>query len=161
MYIVKFRALDFQRTKADDPTVPVGDPVTVLKGERVPDWVQEFTISALTNAGMIVFAADTEPAVFVPEPPRVRLPEQPPVLPSDPNGVPPLLGDRPGETAPEEAGDELPPLPRDADTKDTWERYATHPLIGMDLAEAEAMNKKDLLTEVKRRHAIAAEPVAP
>lgn len=176
MYLVKFNKLDFQRRKPEDPTVPIGDPVTLTRGERVPEWATEFEVNALMNAGMIVYASDPDPTLVPPDAiaPQVRTPDQPLVLPSDPHGVPPLLSDRPSasDTAsagavvpdgsePAEPAEPLGPLPKDSETKDVWEQYATHPLLGMTLGEAEAMNKKDLVTEVKRRHAISAEPVQP
>jgi hypothetical protein len=174
MYLVHFTKLDFQKTDPDDPKVPMGDPVTIDRGQPVPDWVTEFQINALLNAGMVVYAADRDPAMVPPQalPAQVRTPDQPVVLPSDPNGVAPVLADREQEDLPESSEPArdatpvappaapvapLPDLPKAADNKETWEQYATHPRIGMSLAEAEAMNKADLMTEVKRRHAAASE----
>lgn len=160
-YQVVFSKLDFQKSDPKNPTIPLGGPVTLNRGEFVPDWVPEHQINALLNAGMVVFAADPIPGLrpSTEDPAGVRTPDMPPVLPSDPNGVPPLLADRPSVKGEQPVDDELPPLPKDSDNKETWEQYAARPLIGMTLAEAEAMNKRDLMAEVKRRHAISAEPV--
>jgi len=171
MYLAVFNKLDFQRVDPQNPRVPIGDPVTIMRGEKVPEWATEFEVSALVNAGMITYAADTRPDLVPIDaiPAQTRTPDQPPLLPSDPNGVPPLLGDR-GSVAAETPVDEtgpapvdetapLPALPKSNESKEVWETYAQHPLIGMTEAEAEGMNKTDLVTEVKRRHAISAQPV--
>lgn len=171
MYLAVFNKLDFQKVDPANPRVPIGDPVTILRGEKVPEWATEFEINALINAGMITYAADVRPDLVPIDatPPQTRTADQPPVLPSDPNGVAPILADRTPATdqtgsstdveAPVDAGEPLPPLPRNNESKDVWEAYAQHPLIGMTEAEAEGMNKTDLVAEVKRRHAISAEPV--
>jgi hypothetical protein len=95
-YRAVFSSLSFQQTKTDDPTVPVGDPVLVAKGEALPDWVSPFQVNALVNAGMIVNTGDERPAYLAPEaelPAQPRTPDQPDVLPSDPNGTPLTMAD--------------------------------------------------------------------
>lgn len=175
-YIVLANQLSFQKTKDDDPRVPDGAEILVKKGERVPEWAPTFLISALDSAGLVVFAQETVPPFEVgPVPAQPRTPDQPAVLPSDPNGTAPTLGDLIGSTedppldedfdnsvGPDgttvghgTAANPLGPLPKTADSKDVWEQYAAHPSIGMTLGEAEAMNKTDLMAEVKRRHALA------
>src|SRR3954469_23059374 len=96
-YQVLFQRLSFQRTDPSNPVVPVGNPEVVVRGDLVPDYVPLFQISALESAGMIAAVADADPRVFPSDmlPAQSRNPEQPPVLPSDPNGTPPLLGDLP------------------------------------------------------------------
>jgi len=170
-YIVLASKLAFQKTRADDPKVPDGPEVIVVKGGLVPDWVSTFQVSALTSAGLLAWANEPE-AVVVPEGvPQVRLPEQPVILPSDPAGVPPVVGDLivdvpddrrdetmvdvPSVTEPTPAVAPLPELPKASDSKDVWEQFATHPRIGLSLAEAEAMTKQNLMAEVKSRHAAA------
>lgn len=171
-YIVLANKLSFQKTKDDDPRVPEGEALLVNKGERVPEWSPTFLISALESAGLVVFAQESVPPFEVgPVPAQPRTPDQPIVLPSDPNGAAPTLGDllAPVDETPVGTGEAgsgsstdaadpavpLGPLPKTADSKDVWEQYAAHPSIGMTLGEAEAMNKTDLMAEVKRRHALA------
>jgi len=172
-YQVLFNKLSFQKTKEGQPTVPDGPEVIRVRGELVPDWVPTFQVSALASAGMVVFAADPDPVLRPIEevPEQVRTPDQPVVLPSDPNGTAPTLADlvvvedeTPPVTDPDvpvtPTGDNppaepLPALPKQSDSKDVWEAYATRPQIGMALGEAEAMNKTDLVAEVKRRYAAA------
>jgi hypothetical protein len=172
-YQVLFNKLAFQKTKEGQPTVPDGPEVIRTRGEMVPEWVPTFQVSALASAGMVVFAADPDPLLRPVEevPVQVRTPDQPVVLPSDPQGTPPTLADllvEDNEPAPvtdpdvpvtptgeNPAAEPLPPLPKQSDSKDVWEAYATRPQIGMPLGEAEAMNKTDLVAEVKRRHAAA------
>lgn len=170
-YQVMFAKLSFQPTKPGEPTVPDGPEETVLRGGLVPDYVPTYIVSALLNSGMIVPVAEPDPRVVpatqIPE--QVRTPDQPAVLPSDPNGTPPVIADLPPVTTTDVPADPfpsgpsvdtpdtepLPPLPRPADNKEAWETYAVRPQIGMTLGEAEAMNKTDLMNEVKRRHAAA------
>jgi hypothetical protein len=172
-YIVLAGQLSFQKTKADDTRVPDGPEEIVRKGGQVPDYAPAFLVGALASAGLVVWAEDQRPDLvpFEELPAQVRTPDQPPVLPSDPNGTPPLLSDiltpdeqRPAEVEggdvapvvePEPAVAPLPALPKAADSKDVWEQYATHPRIGMTLGEAEAKNKTDLMAEVKRRYEAA------
>ena len=171
-YQVLFNKLSFQKTKEGQPTVPDGPEVIRVRGELVPDWVPTFQVSALASAGMVVFAADPDPVLRPIEevPEQVRTPDQPVVLPSDPNGTAPTLADlvvedeTPPVTDPDvpvtptgdnPAAEPLPALPKQSDSKDVWEAYATRPQIGMALGEAEAMNKTDLVAEVKRRYAAA------
>lgn len=167
-YQVLFQKLAFQRTKDGEPTIPVGRETIVERGGLVPEWVPTYHVSALFNAGMIVEVADEPrsdlvPATTVPEQPRT--PDQPAVLPSNPNSVPMVPGagavdgtdDEPADPLtpppPDSAGVEpLPALPRPADNKETWENYAQRPQIGMSEGEAEAMNKTDLMAEVKKRY---------
>jgi hypothetical protein len=169
-YIVLANKLAFQKTKPDNPTVPDGPEELVSRGSNVPDYVLTFQVAALAAAGQIVWANRPDP-VLVPvdsQPPTGRTPDQPAVLPSDPNGTPVVLEDVLSDpaTTPEAPGPAvndpatgpatpLPELPKAADNKDTWEQYSTLPQIGMTLGEAEAMNKTDLMAEVKTRHARA------
>lgn len=167
-YQVLFRELAFQKTKEGEPTIPEGPEEVVQRGGLVPDYVPTWFIAALFNAGMIVEVADQprvdlRPVGDVPEQPRT--PEQPAVLPSNPNSPPIMVetgqsqenGD-PAATlpAPDSTGAEpLPALPKPADNKEAWENYAQRPQIGMSQGDAEAMNKTDLMAEVKRRYEAA------
>lgn len=160
-YQVYFNALGFQRTDPKNPTVPVGEPITLSRGERVPNWVTPFQINALMNAGMIVEVGDDLRTDLVPveaAPPAPRTPDQPDVLPSDPNGVPPTVGgqgpeaaDDPDGTTDEATGQAV--RPADRDSKEKWEAYA--PTVGIARADAEAMTKAELVAEVKRREGAA------
>jgi hypothetical protein len=166
-FIVLAAKLAFQKTKANDPKMPDGPEEIVSQGGKVPDYVPTYITSALASAGNVVWADDQiELPEILPVPPQVRTPDQPAVLPSDPNGTPMTVGDLTPDTPadevvvdvppvvePEPAVAPLPDLPKTADSKDAWEQYATHPRIGMTLGEAEAMNKTDLMAEVKKRHA--------
>lgn len=166
-YLVLARALAFQPTKPGDPTVPSGPEELVERGQFVPDYVPAATVNALTAAGLLAWAERPDPQIvpFDSQAPQVRTPDQPVVLPSDPNGTPPLLGDLTG------AGDEVvvdvepatepdperqvPELPRASDSKEVWENYAQLPHIGMTQGEAEGMSKTALVSEVKDRYARA------
>ncbi len=172
-YIVLAKQLAFQKTKTDSPTTPDGPEEIVKQGDQVPDYVPTFVTSALVSAGTVVYVDDK---AELPQPALaalpVRTPDQPVVLPSDPDGVAPTVGDLTPVSEPTGSPDAtpdvppagvpappvapLPALPKAADSKEAWEQYATHPRIGMTLGEAEAMNKTDLMTEVKARHAKAA-----
>lgn len=149
---VFFQQLTFQRTDPDDPQVPVGKPEIVKRGGMVPDYVLPFTIGALLNAGMIVPVADQPDARIVPFdaiPQQPRTLDQPPILPSDPQGLPPTQADAAGETAtpePEAAPVERPEV---RDNKAAWEDYAVQ--IGVPRGEAEGMTKANLIAEVERR----------
>lgn len=143
-YRAVFSALSFQKTKTDDPSVPVGDPVLVARGEALPEWVTPFQVNALVNAGMIVNTGDERPAYLAPEaelPAQPRTPDQPDVLPSDPNGSPLVLDAvTPGGTV---------ARPGDRDGKAKWEAYAVQ--VGVPQAEAESLSKAELMAEVDRR----------
>lgn len=171
-YQVYFNKLAFQKTKDGQPTVPDGPEVILNRGELVPEWVPSGQVAALATAGMVVYSADPLPELVpvdaVAE--QYRTPDQPAVLPSDPLGTSPVLGDLLSDAptdAPREPAEPLTPtpanpvveplpaLPKDVDNKETWEQYATRPQIGMTSGDAEAMTKKDLIAEVKRRHAAA------
>lgn len=166
-FIVLAPRLAFQKTEPENPTVPVGDEEIVQRGGSVPDYVPTYITSALASAGSVVFAderPDLRPVDDVP--PQVRTPDMPGVLPSDPHGVPLLPGDLVTTEPPREVEVDVPPVdetggpalgapPKASDSKDTWETYATHPKIGMTLAEAEAMNKTDLMAQVKQRYEAA------
>jgi hypothetical protein len=161
-YIVLSQELAFQKTDPDRPTIPVGPEEIVERGGSVPDYVPAYIISALSNAGVIVWAEDRNPLIVPASqaPAQVRTPDHPAVLPSDPNGTPLLLGDLTGtsvEEAPaeepvEEEGDGEPvALPATSDKKEVWEAYAQRPEIGLTAGEAESMNKTDLMAEVRAR----------
>lgn len=171
-YIVLAPKLAFQKVKANSPTEPDGPEEVVNKGGFVPDYTTEFLINTLSASGLIAYAEAQRPDLRPADelPPQVRTPDQPLVLPSDPNGVPSVLGDRPEDTQPaDDADDEvvpadpeptgpvapLPSLPKSTDNKEAWESYATLPQIGLTLAEAESKNKTDLMAEVKRRYEAA------
>jgi hypothetical protein len=167
-YIVLANRLAFQPTKPGEPTMPDGPEQIVHQGESVPDYVPTYVTAALASAGNVVWTDRSSVELFQPEPipAQVRTPDQPVVLPSDPNGealtVGDLTPDAPVQDTPvteappsgdtEIPAEPLPPLPKAADNKDVWENYATRPQIGMTLGEAEAMNKKDLMAEVTERH---------
>jgi hypothetical protein len=165
-YVVLARQLAFQKTKLGDPHVPDGPEEIVQRGGFVPEYATTNLVNTLGASGLIVWTDLQDPGVQPPdsEPPAARTPDQPPVLPSDPNGQPTLLGDLatpdpvvvdveppPGP----EPGQEVPALPKSSDSKDVWENYAQLPAIGMTQGEAEAMNKTDLMAEVKDRYARA------
>lgn len=162
-YLVLFNRLSFQRVDPFDPRVPVGDPVTVQRGDFVPEWVTPFEVNSLMNAGMIssVESKEQAPEIFPIEtiPANPRTPDQPNVLPSDPNGFPPVVA---GQGVEPERGGEggdpatpvspiQPPKPAVTDNKKAWEDYAASPAIGMDRAEAESATKVKLIEEVNRR----------
>jgi hypothetical protein len=168
-YLVLARELAFQKTDPADPTVPVGPEELVTRGQFVPDYVPAATVNALSAAGLLAWAEAPDPAVipFDSQPAQVRTPDQPVVLPSDPNGEAPLLADVLGDTGTsdvafdvtpvteEQPGQQVPDLPKNSDSKETWENFAQLPIIGMSQGEAEAMNKTDLQAEVKKRYAAA------
>lgn len=172
-YIVLANRLSFQKTKADNPTIPDGPEALVSRGQQVPDYAPAFLIGALSSSGLIVWAEDRRPDLVPAEdlPPQVRTADMPPVLPSDPNGVPPTLADMLGGNAPEPdpvvidvdpakepdpAPAPLAPMPKSTDSKETWEQYAaSDPRLGTTLAEAESMNKTDLMARVKANHQAA------
>lgn len=142
-FIVLAQKLAFQKTDPANPTMPIGPEDIVERGGRVPAYATAFTLSALANSGMVVWADIPSPDVLPDSatPAQVRTPDQPPVLPSDPNGVP-----LPSGIVPEG------PPPATADKKEVWEAYAQRPEIGMTQGEAEAMNKQDLMAEVRARY---------
>lgn len=156
--------LSLQKTKDDDPKVPVGDETIVEPGQELPDWTPTFMVNALSNAGMIVYAADRSAVVpgAEPIPAQPRTPDQPVVLPSDPNGTAPTLATLTDSTAStssttDESGSASKPDGRSS--KADWERYAVSGLPEsqrMDQGEAESMSKSELMAEVKRREALAA-----
>lgn len=171
-YLVLARQLAFQPTKPGDPTVPSGPEELVERGQFVPDYVPAATVNALTAAGLLAWAERPDPQIvpFDSQAPQVRTPDQPVILPSDPNGTAPTIaevfgGDQTGaadevvvdvdpavEAVP---GQQVPELPRSSDSKETWENYAQLPHIGMTQGEAEGMSKTALVAEVKDRYARA------
>lgn len=155
-FIVLAQKLAFQRTDPEQPTIAVGEEEIVERGQEVPGYVTAFTLSALANSGLVAYVDRPDPAIFPANqlPAQVRTSDQPPVLPSDPNGVPPLAADLTGTPVVDD-GTGLPPLPATSDKKEVWEAYAQRPEIGLGQGEAEAMNKNDLMAEVKVRYAEA------
>lgn len=151
-FVVLAQALAFQETDPANPTIPVADEEIVERGGKVPDYVSTFTVSALANSGLVAYVNAPDPAIFPANqlPAQVRTPDQPPVLPSDPNGVPFRIGDL-GAPAPEPVEDDTP-FPLASDKKEVWESYAQRPEIGMTQAEAETMNKNALMAEVNARY---------
>ena len=167
-YLVLARQLAFQKTDPSSPTVPVGPEELVTRGQFVPDYVPAATVNALTAAGLLAWAEQPDPLVvpFDSQAAQVRTPDQPAVLPSDPNGEPLLMADvfpGPDEQVTvdvdpaldPEPNRQLPELPKTSDSKETWETYAQLPEIGMSQGDAEAMNKTSLMAEVKERYARA------
>jgi hypothetical protein len=171
---VFFNRLSFQKTNPDDPTQPVGDPVIVNRGEKVPDWVSPFQVNALVNAGMIVNTGDEKPVSpvdtlkpFDEVPAQPRTPDQPDVLPSDPQGTPLKLVSDTGTSADEDssasstAAEELASVskPSVRDSKEAWEAYAVNGMTPVDQrmsqSEAESMTKPALMAEVNTREAAA------
>jgi hypothetical protein len=167
-YLVLASQLAFQKTDPSSPTVPVGPEELVTRGQFVPDYVPTATVNALTAAGLLAWAERPDPLVvpFDSQVAQVRTPDQPTVLPSDPNGTPVSLADTfPGlddqvavdadPVVDPEPSRQLPELPKASDSKETWETYAQLPAIGMTQGDAEAMNKTSLMAEVKERYARA------
>lgn len=169
---VFFNRLSFQKTDPNDPTQPVGDPVIVKRGDKVPEWVTPFQVNALVNAGMIVNTGDEEPVYptdalkpFDEIPAQPRTPDQPDVLPSDPQGSPLKLVSDSGASADEDssasstAEQASVTKPSVRDSKEAWEAYAVNGLTPADRrmsqAEAEAMTKPALMAEVGKREADA------
>lgn len=72
-YVVVFNRLAFQRTKADDPSLPDGPEDILSKGDTVPDYVPQFTLDALAASGMIMMLTNDpvvpDPGPVGPEPP--------------------------------------------------------------------------------------------
>lgn len=168
-YVVLARQLAFQPVDPANPKVPTGPEEIIQRGSFVPDYAATGLINALDAAGLIVWA-DVERPDLVPvgsEPVQARTLDQPAVLPSDPNGVPMFVGDITPAADPEPAPGDVPPpsepdpaqqvpdLPRPSDNKETWENYAQLPHIGLSQAEAESMNKTDLMAQVRDRYAAA------
>lgn len=161
-YQVLTGRLAFQKVDPEDPMVAIGEEVIVEKFGKVPDWVLPFTINALTNSGLIGPSLEREdgPIVLEQIPPQPRTPDQPLILPSDPNGTPLPPGLGVDVVVPDEAGTapvadttttEPAVKPSASDSKAEWELYATTPQVGMTQAEAESMTKRDLIAEVNRR----------
>jgi len=162
-YQVHFPKLSFQKTKPENPTVPVGDEVVVERGGMVPEWASPGIINALFNAGMIVEVGDRPNPNVVPFdsiPEQPRSPEQPDVLPSDPHGTPVVLFP---ENPEQPTADPVQPAkPAVTDNKEAWETYATSPAVGMDRAEAESLTKAKLIAAVNQREADkASTPTTP
>lgn len=155
-YVVLSGRLAFQKVDPDNPRVPVGPEEVVEKGGYVPDYATTTLVNALSAAGNIVWTEVERPDLLPlgSEAPQVRTPDQPVVLPSDPNGQPPFVGDVMPVAEPEPTR-QVPDLPSGSDNKETWENYAQLPHIGMAQAEAESMNKTALMAEVKDRYARA------
>lgn len=151
-YQVVFQQLSFQPVDPDQPTVPSGPEEIVLRGGLVPDYVTTFQIAGLASAGMIVAVAEPDPGLVpadaLPEQPRT--PDQPTFLPNNPNSPPVTLGGDLGGAG-EDPADEPVQLPSASDKKEVWEAFAQRPEIGMTQGDAEAMNKTDLMAEVKTR----------
>jgi hypothetical protein len=169
-YVVLARQLAFQQSKPDEPSVPVGEEEIVERGGFVPPYATSGLVSVLSASGLIVWTDMEDPGLRPPgtEPVAVRMPEHPTVLPSDPRGqsmtLSDVLSDQPvgsglaGEDEPPfvtDDGTRVPDLPKNSDSKETWENYAQLPEIGLTQGEAEAMNKQELMAEVKQRYANA------
>lgn len=162
-FVVLAQALAFQETDPANPTIPIADEEIVERGGAVPDYVSTFTVSALANSGLVAYVNAPDPAIFPANqlPAQVRTADQPPVLPSDPNGVPFRIGDL-AAPAPEPVGGDVAPAPEPvtddapfplaSDKKEVWESYAQRPEIGMTQAEAETMTKAALMAEVNGRY---------
>lgn len=129
-----------------------GDNIIVnhsfVRGDILPDWVDESQRFVLVSSGMAAEVGDTPDDTIRPFP-----------------GTPkPVVGDMSGSAVADDgsvssASDgELEALPADGDTKFVWENYAINKLPQgerMTRAEAEAMKKSDLVTEVKARYEAA------
>lgn len=169
-YVVLAARLAFQPVDPADPKMPTGAEELVDRGGFVPDYAPTGLINALDAAGLIVWTEqerpDLRPVGTEPEAPRT--PDQPVVLPTNPNSPLMPIGDvvvtdTPADPvvvdvppADEQQPDrQVPALPKASDSKETWENYAQLPVIGMSQGEAEAMNKTDLMAEVKARYAAA------
>lgn len=159
-YLVLFNRLSFQRVDPRNPKVPAGDPIEVQRGGFVPEWVTPFEVNALMNAGMITAveskeaAPEIRPIEDIPASPRT--PDQPNLLPSDPNGFPPVV-DGQGVEVVGDGGEPFTGLepvvakkPGITDNKLAWENYAASPAIGMDRAEAESLSKAKLMERVSQ-----------
>lgn len=79
-HIVLYDRLAFQKVKYDDEgnrTIePDGPEVIVKKGGYVPEWVEDWQLSAFQQSGMITAVADRpaepEPVAVGPEPPKAE-----------------------------------------------------------------------------------------
>lgn len=151
-YIVLAQQLAFQPVDPENPTIPVGPEDIIKRGNEVPGYVSTFIVSALSNAGQLAWVEDRDPLIVPADElaPQVRTPDMPPVLPSDPNGVPPLLDD--SAVPPVEDDVEPAPLPSVSDRKEVWEAYAQRPEIGIAQADAESMTKATLMAAVTDKY---------
>jgi hypothetical protein len=124
-HVVLFDRLSFQKHKLNpdgtESIEPDGPEETVFRGHDVPDYVPDWTRSALANAGMIVPVADVPQPVAVPEP----------------------LG--PPEPVVHES--ETPSGPDPRDSRSAWEDYATSPAVGMTAEEAASYPNKQALID--------------
>ncbi len=155
------------KTAHENNGVPLVREHILTKGDVVPDFVSEFTRSALTGAGAfrdlggaaaVVQAAEDAEFTAPPAPPLYP-PGVPPVPDAPGGGVPELIGERATEDPIVES--ELIAMPKDSDTRAMWEDYAVYGAPDgqrMTVEEASAFgNKAELATAVKQR--AAAEPV--
>lgn len=144
---VLWQKLSFQPIDPANPTVPTGDPETVLRGGLVPDYVPSFTINALLNAGMIMAIADRPDPAIKPssaDPAPAVGPDTPPVLPDGTSTL--VIGEPPASN---------PEKPKPSDSREKWETYGA--AVGMNLGELEAMPNKAAVVDAVNAH--EADPV--
>jgi hypothetical protein len=123
-----------------------GTPVTLLRGETLPDYVDDFHRSAFVMIGAVkdvqTVIAQTQAAADAefetPPPPPIYPPEVPPVTP-DVTPVPVVM--------------EPMAKPSVSDNKDAWEAYAVAREY-MSKSEAEALTKTKLIAEVGKRESV-------
>jgi hypothetical protein len=127
-----------------------------VRGDVLPDWVDESQRFVLVSSGMVAEVGDTPDGSVRP-------------FDLEPH---PVVGDVANVTVADKAASDgdLEPLPADNDTKFVWETYAATKLPDgerMTRQEAESMKKTDLVAEVKARYEAAndddalAAPVLP
>ncbi len=131
-------------------THPDTNEDTVLrKFDLVPDWVDDFTKFVLTSTGAVRFVDDSVPEPAPPAEP-VRMQEHPPLgsqFAQAERGTP--AGEAAARLAAErgtaqQAGDDGPKRPAQADPKAAWVDYAV--ANGADRAAAEQATKDDLVS---------------
>lgn len=123
-----------------------------VRGDVLPDWVDESQRFVLVSSGMVAEVGDTPDGSVRP-------------FDLEPH---PVVGDTANVTVADKgasasADGDLEPLPADNDTKFVWETYAATKLPDgerMTRQEAESMKKTDLVTEVKARYDAANDDAA-
>lgn len=136
------------RCSVDNPET--GESLIVNKGERLPEWVSDYTLFVLTSTGGVKMVADDAPLAR-PAPDPVRLVEHPP-LDSDAALAErdTLAGDAAARLATARAG-QGDTRPKDYASKGAWVDYAvTQRADGVSeddaRAEADRLSKTELIS---------------